>query len=94
MFKENHYFGELMATTRYYQIRIRIRGRVPAGLEDWFGGLRLTAEQDDTLLSGPLPDQSALLGVLDAIHNLGLTVLSVSSQERQPVEASDSPQGD
>lgn len=80
-----------MATTRYYQIRIR--GRVPAGLEDWFGGLAQTAVQDDTLLSGPLPDQSALLGLLDVIHNLGLTVISVSSQER-PVEANASPQGD
>lgn len=71
-----------MGGSTYYQIYIR--GRVTAGWEDWFGGMEIEAVPDVTRLSGPLPDQSALLGVLDVLHNLGLEVVSVSRLENPP----------
>ena len=44
--------------------------------------MMLTTEGEEgsmtvTTLSGPLPDQAALLGVLNLIYDLGLSVLSV-----------------
>ena len=44
---------------------------------DWFEGMRIEIVGDATVLSGTLPDQSALHGILDKIRNLGLTVISV-----------------
>lgn len=58
---------------------IKIKGRMDPRWSDWFGGLSLAYldEQDQTLLSGPLPDQAALHGVLERIRDLNLTLISV-----------------
>jgi flavodoxin len=62
----------------YYEIRIK--GHLNPGWTDWFAGLQLThLETGETLLSGPLPDQSALHGLLERIRDLNLTLISVTS---------------
>jgi hypothetical protein len=60
----------------YYEIRVK--GQLDARWSDWFGGLKLTPlEGNETDLSGPLPDQAALHGVLERIRDLNLTLISV-----------------
>jgi hypothetical protein len=60
----------------YYEIRIK--GHLDPYWADWFAGLQLThQEPDETLLSGLLPDQAALHGLLERIRDLNLTLLSV-----------------
>jgi hypothetical protein len=62
----------------YYEIRIR--GHLDQGWADWFAGLELThLEGNETLLSGTLPDQAALHGLLERIRDLNLTLISVTS---------------
>ena len=57
---------------------IRLQERLDDHWTSWFEGLKLTAEpQGETVLSGPVPDQCALLCVLRKIHDLGLTLVSV-----------------
>ena len=56
---------------------IQVSGLLDDSWSEWFGGLRIKAQQDRTWLQGTLPDQSALLGILGLIHNLGLVILSV-----------------
>lgn len=60
----------------YYEIKIK--GYLDPGWSEWFAGLALThLEGNVTLLSGSLPDQSALHGLLERIRDLNLTLLSV-----------------
>ncbi len=66
-----------MATTIY---DIRIREALDEQWAVWFDPLTLTHTPDgQTALCGPLPDQTALHGMLNRIAHLGLTLLSVSS---------------
>jgi hypothetical protein len=65
---------------------ICIRGPLKSEWSDWFSGLSLQVLPGCSLLTGLLPDQSALMGVLDAIHNLGLTLISVNTLEIHPSE--------
>jgi hypothetical protein len=58
---------------------IMIRGHLNASWSDWFTGLKITdLNGDQTLLSGLLPDQAALHGVLNCIRDLNLTLISVT----------------
>ena len=62
----------------YYEIKIK--GHLDRYWSDWFAGLKLThLEGDETLLSGPLPDQGALHGLLERIRDLNLKLISVTS---------------
>ncbi len=62
----------------YYEIRIK--GHLDDHWSDWFAGLELAhLEGDETLLSGSLPDQAALHGLLERIRDLNLTLVSVTS---------------
>ena len=66
--------------SRYYEIKIK--GRLDPSWSVWFAGLRLShLEGEVTLLSGTLPDQTALHGLLTRIRDLNLTLISVTSGE-------------
>ena len=58
---------------------IRVKGHLDQRWSEWFAGLELAhLDGDETLLSGPLPDQAALHGLLERIRDLNLTLVSVS----------------
>jgi hypothetical protein len=64
--------------TEYYEIKIK--GNLDQSWSESFAGLKLTyLEGDETLLSGPLPDQAALHGLIERIRDLNLTLISVTS---------------
>jgi hypothetical protein len=65
-----------MDTPHVYEIRVE--GHLAERWSDWFEGLAIRREPDgETVLTGPLSDQSALLGVLTRIHDLNLVLVSV-----------------
>jgi hypothetical protein len=58
--------------------QIRIKGHLGRQWSDWFGGLNVTLEDSgDTILTGPMVDQSALHGLLKKVRDLGMPLLSV-----------------
>ncbi len=63
---------------------IRIKGYLNPDWSDWLEGLSVTPQDNgETLLSGSLPDQTALHGVLEKIRDLNLVLVSVSQASRE-----------
>jgi hypothetical protein len=61
----------------YYEIKIK--GHLDQRWSEWFAGLKLKhLEENMTLLSGLLPDQASLHGLLERIRDLNLTLISVT----------------
>ena len=57
--------------------QIRIKGHLGPQWADWFGGMTITLEDNgDTLLTGPVVDQTALHGLLKKVRDLGMPLLS------------------
>jgi hypothetical protein len=76
-----------ISTEWYY--RIRIAGHLDEQWSESLGGLSLrhTGEPTfETILCGPLADQSALYGVLNTIRDLGVTLVALDRVE-PPVES-------
>jgi len=62
---------------RVYEITIR--GQLTDDWSDWFDGLQMTTSTDgNTVLSGTIVDQAALMGVLNKLNRLNVTLLSLS----------------
>lgn len=67
--------------------RIRLKGHLDSRWSEWFGDMRIEHQSDGTtLLTGPVPDQAALHGLLAKLRDLGLPLLTVI-HESDPGEA-------
>jgi hypothetical protein len=67
--------------TQIYQIRVR--GHLSEKRAEWFDGLSIENQPNgEALLTGPVPDQAALHGLLIRIRDLGLPLLSVLCVEQ------------
>lgn len=63
--------------------RIRVHGWLTARWAQWLDGMTITPADapDETLLTGPIVDQAALLGLLQKLHNLGLRLQELRLEE-------------
>jgi hypothetical protein len=65
-----------MHTPAFYEIRVQ--GHIGDSWSSWFEGMTIRHEESgETLLSGSLPDEAALHGVLMKIRDLGLPLVEV-----------------
>jgi hypothetical protein len=72
--------------------RIRIKGELGPSWQAWLDHLRISPQASGTtVLSGHLPDQAALYGVLLTIRRLGLTLLALETSETSPGQEQDEP---
>jgi hypothetical protein len=67
-------------TVREYSLVVE--GEVTDELGKTFAGMTLTRNEGTTLLVGQVRDQAELQGLLQRISNLGLTLLSASTTDR------------
>jgi hypothetical protein len=59
---------------------IRVKGHLNRQWSDWLGGLEMRLlDNGETILSGTIVDQAALLGILNNLNRLNLTLVSVRS---------------
>lgn len=63
--------------------QIIIRGQLDSDWSRWFDGMEIRYDERDraTVLSGDIADQAALLGVLNKIHGLGLSLVAVRKMD-------------
>ncbi len=66
--------------------RICILGTLDKQWSDYYGGMTIEHESDPqrgavSILMGKLADQAALIGVLDALYDIGCPILSVEYRE-------------
>ncbi|MCB8987849.1 MAG: hypothetical protein H6661_08895 [Ardenticatenaceae bacterium] len=67
-----------MGDDRIYEIRVA--GHLPDRWSDWFAGLAIhNAPNGEATLHGPVADQAALFGILNKIHALNLTLVSLTT---------------
>lgn len=69
--------GALAHKGQFFEIRIK--GQLSVLWADWFEGLTIeSGENEEMLLSGYIADQSALMGILNKLVRLNLTLLSLN----------------
>ena len=67
--------------------QIVVKGHLDSEWSDWFDGLTITlVDNGETILSGPVVDQSALHGVLIKIRDLGLPLLGLARIQQQVLD--------
>jgi len=56
---------------------IRVEGVLDGRWTAWFEGLQVTDDGEETVIAGPVADQTALHGLLTKVRDLGLSLISV-----------------
>lgn len=60
------------------RVEIRVEGHIDETWAEWFGGFSICHKEDNqTILAGEVPDQTALYGVITKLRDLGLKLISV-----------------
>jgi len=73
------------STQKIYQIKIQ--GLVDQRWSDWFNGMEMTFENDITLLTGAVPDQPKLRGILSKVWDMNLQLISVNQIKAEECDA-------
>lgn len=75
--------NSIPATPCYFEIQLS--GQLSQEIAEWFG-MSLTVKHVDqgrtiSILTGQIPDQAALFGILNRVRDLGLKLISVNQLE-------------
>jgi hypothetical protein len=57
--------------------RIRLIGRLDNTWAEWFEGMSFGYDENSTILEGEITDNSSLHSILNRIHDLNLTIISL-----------------
>jgi hypothetical protein len=65
-------------TTKVAVYELRVQGHLDQHWTGWLGDLTVTYDVDGTsTLTGPIPDQAALHGLLAKVRDLGIALISI-----------------
>ncbi len=75
--------GELSTSFRGDFYEIHVRGHLDESWSDWLEGLAVKLlDNGEMILYGHIVDQAALLGTLNKLYGLNLTLLSVNENKK------------
>ncbi|MCU0506604.1 MAG: hypothetical protein MUE82_12720 [Chloroflexi bacterium] len=78
-----------MAGPARYQVSARVQGELSQAWAPLLAGLELAAQPDGTtVISGELPDEAAVHGLVAAIRDLGLSLVSLEARAIVPATTS------
>ncbi|MCY1718900.1 hypothetical protein OU798_01010 [Prolixibacteraceae bacterium Z1-6] len=63
------------------KLEIKVEGILDIKWQDWFDGMAISYERDNTVLVGTVSDESHLHGILNRIRDLNLKLISVNPHE-------------
>ena len=67
------------------EIEVRVKGQIDPQWSKWLGALSVThTAAGESVLTGPVRDQSALYGLIERLSSLGLQLVSVSVRAVPP----------
>ena len=80
----NQFQGNLSASSRDANFELHVKGQLDESWSDWLEGLEVKLlDNGEMILFGHIADQAALMGILNKVYRLNLTLLSVSKVEAQ-----------
>ena len=60
------------------KVKIRVEGHLDKKWKDWFDGMEIKYEGENTILSGGIKDEASIHGILNMIRDLNLKLISVN----------------
>jgi hypothetical protein len=77
---DNNQFQDILSTgSQEGTFEIHIKGQLDESWSDWLEGLEVKLlDNGEMILFGHIGDQAALMGILNKLYRLNLTLLSVS----------------
>jgi hypothetical protein len=69
---------ELMEQVDTGYCEIKIKGKLESRWVDWFDLMKVSSDDHVTVVSGVVPDQAALQGLMEKISMLGLSIISIN----------------
>ena len=63
--------------------KIKVQGRLDKNRKDWFEGMDIIYEGENTILYGYVKDEAFIHGILNQIRDLNLILISVNPVEEE-----------
>ncbi len=63
------------------KVEIKVEGHLDKKWKDWFNGLEIKYEGENTILSGSIKDDASIHGILNLIRDINLKLISVNPSE-------------
>jgi hypothetical protein len=80
----NQFLGNLSTGSQEGNFDIHVKGQLDESWSDWLEGLEVKLlDNGEMILSGHIGDQAALMGILNKLYRLNLTLLSVSKASQK-----------
>lgn len=66
-----------------HKTQIVVKGHLDKKWKNWFGDMEISYEDDLTILTGNIRDESLMHGILNRIRDLNIKLISVNPDEKE-----------